>query len=146
MIAVSGIEEEHIPVVVAGVRSTHDGRNILVAVIVDIPERDSVAFLQMTESAGGGNVLKELAAGVAKHEVGNQQRQIRRPGGDVKVRKSVVIEVTKVASHGQKEPVELCLGRRVGERSIAVVAVEPRRLAGIRVAEVIGGYVADQVL
>ena len=60
-VAVSGVPEEDVLVYVPREGATDHREDILVSVVIDVPEGDAMPLLQVSEAAGGGDVLKVSA-------------------------------------------------------------------------------------
>ena len=109
--------------------------HVLIAVAVDIAERHAVAFLQMPEPARRGHVLEEGPPGVAEHQVRDEHAVVRVARAEIHVEESVVVQIPEVRPHAHHDPVEPNRARDVGERAVAVVAVQPRELPAVRLPE-----------
>ena len=71
MIAVAWIGKEDVLIDIAGKGSANDRKNILVAIVVNIAKSHTVALLQMPKATRGGDILEEIAVGIAKHAIGD---------------------------------------------------------------------------
>ena len=123
-VAVSGILKEDIVGQIPGIGASYDRVNVLVAVVVEIAKGHAVAFLQVPEPTRGGNLLKQLASGIAKHAIGHDRAERGRPRTRVKVGPAVVVEVAEIAPHSVEHLVEPDLEGYIGERAVALVAVQ----------------------
>src|SRR5713226_4906820 len=120
MISIARILIEHAISLVAREGTAHFFKYVLVAIIVDVPKGDAVALLQVAESAGGGDLLKELAVLVSEHAVGDQGRQGRIASAGVEVQKTVIVQVAKVRAHRADHLEEVGLARDIGEGAVLV--------------------------
>src|SRR2546427_9109842 len=118
------IFKKRVAINVAGVGPANRSVDILITVVIQITKSDSVAFLQMAESARGGDVLKTLTAVVAEHPIGNDRAQVGITRAEVEVRKTVVVEVAKVACHAKQHFIEAGFLGDVAERAVMIVPVE----------------------
>ncbi len=74
---------------------------ILVAVIIDISEGDSVTLLKMSETTGEGDIVESATEVVAEHDVGHHGLVPRLAGAEIDVQPAVVVEVAEVRAHRQ---------------------------------------------
>ena len=71
MIAVAWIGKEDVLIDITGKSPADDRKNILVAIVVNIAKSHPVALLQMPKATRGGDILEEIAVGIAEHAVGD---------------------------------------------------------------------------
>src|SRR5439155_12355226 len=93
VIPVAGIFVKAAAIVVAGVSPTHFLKNVLVTVVVDVAEGNTVAFLQVAESPRRRDILEEEALGVAEHSIGNECTEAGIAGPQIHVQPSVVVQI-----------------------------------------------------
>src|SRR4051812_35030969 len=103
MVAVPRVPEEHTPIMIAGVGTTDDFENVLIPVVVKVSKRNSVSFLDMTESAGCGYILKVFSFNISEHAVRNEGPKVGISCSDVKVQPTIVVKISEVRSHGVQE-------------------------------------------
>src|SRR6185295_16595979 len=83
VITVARIQEKLVWVVVRLHGAADHGIDVLITVVIDIAERNSVSLLQHAESSRGGDFLESTAAIIAKHAIGNERGEIGIPGATV---------------------------------------------------------------
>ena len=133
-----GIPEQQVLVDVAGECPAHDDIDVLITVVVEVAEGDAVAFLNVAEPAGGGDVLEEVPVGIAEHAVRYDGPVVGLTGSGIEVQKAVVVEVTEVRAHRQQRRGQVGGLGEVFKRAVPVVVVQTRRPALVRQAEIIG--------
>jgi hypothetical protein len=133
----SRVQEHRFVVAVAGHRTAHVQDHLLVAVVVEVGERDGVARLEMAGARGLGDVQEPLAVVVLQHDVGHQGGQRRRARAEVHVEVAVVVEVAEVGAHRGHHAVEPHARAHVGEGAVAVVPVEGQGLGDGRQLDVV---------
>src|SRR5688572_17616968 len=101
-----------------------------------------MAFLQMPESAGGGDILKPNSAVVAKHSVWDQRGKIGISGAQVEIEIAIIIEIAEVGAHGVQHAIKTGFLRHVLECTVAIVAIQARPFPLVRKAEIIGADIA----
>src|SRR5208282_3957400 len=111
-------EVKHIEGRVTDISASHDFVNILIAVIVEVRKTDGMALLQMAEAACGGDILEKFPFGIAKHPLGSQHGQVRRAGSEVKIQPAVIVEVAEIASHREKDVIQVHLLGHIGEGAV----------------------------
>src|SRR5690606_18429834 len=95
------IFEKSIAINIAFESASQNMKNILVAVIVKISEAYGMAFLDVTESAGGCDILEGFPLIVSVHFIGNNRGKARRTSADVEIGESIVVEVAEITSHSE---------------------------------------------
>src|SRR5262245_17041117 len=104
--------EQRVAEGVAGEGPAHVGEHVLVAVLVEIRERDGVPLLQVAEAARGRDVGEAPPATVPVHHVRDEAVVERVARAEVHVRVAVVVEVAVARAHDEREEVEAVLHRR----------------------------------
>jgi hypothetical protein len=99
MVVKARILEKQVGESVAFISPSHLDIEILRAIVVEVAEGDPVAFLQMSESAGHGDIFESLSPGVPVSEIRHQPFifWIARP--QVHIQPTIVIEIAKVRTH-----------------------------------------------
>ena len=68
-VAVTGVFKEYIGVHVAGIGTTDNGVNILVAIVVQVAKGDAMPFLQVANSSRSRDILEKITPVIAKHPI-----------------------------------------------------------------------------
>ena len=121
----TGIQKKSIVEFVAGIESSQLMIDILVTVIVDIGKRDAVPLLQMTKPSRVRYVLKSLTSIIPEHDIGYQRRKIWFSGRQIDVKKTIIVEISKIGAHGIHDAIKLSTHSDIAKRTIALVFVEP---------------------
>lgn len=124
VVPVAWISKQCVVVTVPSEHTTELMINVLISVVVDIGKRHTVSLLQMAETARCGDVLKANSPVISHHDVGDERLEVRISGGQIKVEKSVIIEVAEVSTHGHIWVIDAHARCDVGERAIAVVSIK----------------------
>src|SRR3954447_25240988 len=106
MVAMPWIFVEHIMINIAADRAAHVLVNVLIAIVVDVAEGNTVALLQITKAARCRDVLEAFSAVIAKHPVRNDRGKIRIARAEVKVQEPIIVQIAKVGSHRMKNVVK----------------------------------------
>ena len=123
IVVLSQVEVEGVFEGVAGVGAAHFDVDVFVAVVVEVGEGDGVAFLEVADAGGGGDVEEVVSVYIPEELVGDGGGQLRVPGTEVEVGVAVVVDVAKVGAHGEGDAVEAGFGGDVLEGSVVLVPV-----------------------
>src|SRR5438105_13331136 len=116
---------------------------VLIAVIIQIGKRNSMALLEIAEPAGGGDILKPFARVISKHAVGNNRLEVGIAGPKVEVQKSVIVEIPEIRAHREEDMIQAGLNRDISEGAIVVVMIKSRPFGIGGQAQVIGANISD---
>src|SRR5207302_10964232 len=119
IIAVSRILEETKGVSITGNCAAREGKNVLIAIAINVGERDAVAFVEFAGTGRRGNVSEIFSIVIAKQHMRNQRGVIRITASDIHIQKAVVIDVGEICSHGHSNLIEMSLGSYVFECTIS---------------------------
>ena len=128
--------EERVPKRISGKEPPHLLEDILVTIVVQVGEHNGVALLQMPKPTAGGDVSKALPSAIAIHQIGHQRLVVGMAGSHIKIKKSVVVQVSEVGAHGEHHPVQVLLNRHMCEAALAITAVKSRKLGSGSNAEI----------
>src|SRR5690348_4864491 len=120
MVMVARIEKQSAPGAVPRIGATEDDEHILPAIVGEISKGNGVPFLQVPEAAGSCNVLKESALGIAEHAFGHNRGEAGIACAQIKVEPAVIVQIAKIATHGEQHPVEVGGFGNVGESAIVI--------------------------
>src|SRR5204862_1864231 len=137
------IFKKRVAINVTGIGPANRSVDILITIVIQITKSDSVAFLQMAESARCGDVLKTLATVVAEHPIGNDRAQVGITRAEVEIKKTVIVEVAKVACHAKQHFVEAGFPGDVAERAVMIVPIKAGAFTVMRQAQVVSRHRAD---
>src|SRR5262245_64066494 len=127
MMSESGILEQCLRKCVSEEGATEFDEDVLITVVVEVGKRYAMAFLEVSKTARKGHVAEPFAAMVVEHQIGHERLVIRKTCSQVEVRKTVIVEVAKVASHhGDRRRQPLFFGD-VTETSPAVSTIKARQ-------------------
>lgn len=79
MVAMPGVQVEHVLEPVALHGAAHVLENILIAVVVQVAEGHAVSLLEMAKSAGDGDILEKLASALRNMRLGTTERRSGSP-------------------------------------------------------------------
>src|SRR5258705_9931223 len=102
VIRMTRVGEDGIEITVARIRPADVRDHFLLPVVVQIAERDPMPFLQVAKTTRGGHALEAAAAVVSKHFVGHETGEGRRARTEIKIQKSIVIQIAQVRRHRQE--------------------------------------------
>src|SRR5579859_7451380 len=106
MVAEAGVKENCAAIIISRIGATDFDEDVLVPVIIEIGEGNAVALLQMSEPAGGGDVLEEFALSVTEHAIRDQGGEVGIAGSEIKIEPTVIVEIAKIRPHGQEHFVQ----------------------------------------
>ncbi len=136
--------EQRTRVLVAGEGTPHVREDVLVAVVVEIGERDAVALLEMAGPGGGRDVDESSPLPIQEHAVGHQHAVRRGSGSQVEIEKAVVVEVAEVRPHRRDHPGHAEHRGPVLERSVSAIAIYAQRLPLRLPAEILASHLVDR--
>ena len=99
VIGITWVIEQRVLKNIRLVPSAHFSKHILVSVMIKICERNAMTFLQMTEAARIGDIGERLSALITEHQIRHESRKFGVACCKVKIQETVVIKVSKIASH-----------------------------------------------
>jgi hypothetical protein len=134
VVRVAGVLEQAIPEGVVIVGAAHLHEHVLIAVVVEIPERDAVPFWRWTETGRLRDVLEASAGIVAERDVRPERREERIARAEVEILIAVVVEVAEVRAHREEHAVQPALDGHVVKPTLAIALVE---LHGVRRHDVV---------
>ncbi len=82
-----------------------------------------MALLEVTQPDRHCHIMKSLSPVIHKHLVGDQYGDVRLTGAEIKIGKSIVVDVPEVRAHRQHRHVQPLLFRQVGEGPVPVAPV-----------------------
>ena len=115
--------------------------DILVTVIVNVGKAYCMSLLQVPEAPGGGDILKRHANMIPEHTGWNNRGKIHLAGTQVKIKVAIIVEVTKICTHGIRNPVDLAGAGNINEGAISLILVQPRYLGLVILTQVFGHHI-----
>lgn len=79
--------------------------------MIKICKGNAVALLQMPEPSVPGHIREPLAPSVPEHDVRHECIVIRIASSKVKIEEPIVVNISKVTSHGKDKGIQAHLGR-----------------------------------
>src|ERR1700683_5001326 len=114
VIVLTGVDIERIVKGITRIGAAGLDKDILVAVVVDIGESHTMAFLQVADTGGLGNVGEVTAFDVVEHPVGDERGEVGVAGAEIHIQPAVVVDIAEIRAHRVYGPVEAGGRRYVG--------------------------------
>ena len=79
---------------------------INISVIIQIGKGNAVAFLEVADAGGGGDVEETFAVYILEQFVGYGGPQLRIAGAEVEIKIAVVIDVAEICAHSEGDAIQ----------------------------------------